>query len=56
MATLTFLSKGEATMDEIEIPVRYYKDYQGGYEHGFENLVLPFAESAFLLVDVDGSY
>ena len=43
-------------MDEIEIPVRYYKDYQGGYEHGFENLVLPFAESAFLLVDVDGGY
>ena len=43
-------------MTQIEIPVRYYKDYQGGYDYGYENLNLPFAECAFLLVDVDGAY
>ena len=43
-------------MGTIKIPVRYYKDYPGGYEHGYEDLVLPFAECAFLLVDVDGGY
>ena len=43
-------------MSKIEVPVRYYKDYPEGYDYGYEDLVLPFAECAFLLVDVDGSY
>ena len=43
-------------MDQIEIPVRYYMDYPGGYDYAFEDLTLPCAECAFLLVDVDGSY
>jgi nicotinamidase-related amidase len=41
-------------MGTIEIPIRYYKDYPGGYDHGYENLSLEFGECAFLLVDVDG--
>jgi nicotinamidase-related amidase len=41
-------------MKRIEIPIRYYKDYPGGYDYGYETLALPFAECAFLLVDVDG--
>ena len=43
-------------MENIEIPVRYYKDYEGGYDYGYEDLALPFDQCAFLLVDVDGSY
>ncbi|MEW6754701.1 MAG: isochorismatase family cysteine hydrolase [Candidatus Latescibacterota bacterium] len=42
-------------MRQIEIPIRYYKDYPGGYEYGYETLSLPLAECAFLLVDVDGT-
>lgn len=41
-------------MSTIEIPVRYYKDFAGGYDYGYETLPLPLAECAFLLVDVDG--
>ena len=43
-------------MSDVRIPVRYYKDYEGGYEHGFEDLVLSLDSCAFLLVDVDGGY
>ncbi len=43
-------------MAEITVPVRYYKDYEGGYDYGYEDLALPFDECAFLLVDVDGGY
>ena len=38
----------------IEIPIRYYKDFPGGYDYGYETLSLKFEECAFLLVDVDG--
>ena len=41
-------------MASIEIPIRYYKDFPGGYDYGHETMALPFAECAFLLVDVDG--
>ncbi len=41
-------------MSDVAMPVRYYKDYPGGYDYGYETLSLPFAECAFLLVDVDG--
>ena len=41
-------------MANIQIPIRYYKDYPGGYDYGYETLTLKFAECAFLLVDVDG--
>jgi nicotinamidase-related amidase len=41
-------------MAQIHIPVRYYQDYPGGYDYGYETLPLKFEECAFLLVDVDG--
>ena len=40
----------------ITVPVRYYKDYEGGYDYGYEDLELTLAECSFLLVDVDGGY
>lgn len=43
-------------MNEITIPVRYYRDYAGAYDYGYEDLTLPFDRCAFLLVDVDGGY
>ena len=39
-------------MAELKMPVRYYKDYQGGYDYGYEDLTLPLDTCAFLLVDV----
>ena len=42
-------------MSTIDIPVRYYKDFPGGYDYGYESLPLPLAECTFLLVDVDGA-
>ena len=41
-------------MVHVEIPIRYYKDYPGGYDYGYEALKLKFEECAFLVVDVDG--
>jgi nicotinamidase-related amidase len=41
-------------MTQIRVPIRYYKDYEGGYDYGYEPLSLKFSECAFLLVDVDG--
>ena len=41
-------------MKNIDIPIRYYRDYPEAYEYGYETLALPFDQSAFLLVDVDG--
>ena len=41
-------------MNTLDIPVRYYKDFPGGYDHAYEMLSLPLAECAMLLVDVDG--
>jgi nicotinamidase-related amidase len=38
----------------LTIPIRYYRDYPGGYDYGYENLDLKLSECAFLLVDVDG--
>lgn len=43
-------------MANIEVPVRYYKDYPGGYKYGYEDLALPLERCCFLLVDVDGGY
>ncbi|MDA0336051.1 MAG: isochorismatase family protein [bacterium] len=42
-------------MTTINIPVRYYKDFPGGYDHAYETLPLPLTECALLLVDVDGT-
>ncbi|MCY3737305.1 MAG: hypothetical protein OXG13_12935, partial [Gemmatimonadaceae bacterium] len=39
----------------LDIPVRYYKDFPGSYDYGYETLSLPLAECTFLLVDVDGT-
>jgi len=39
----------------MNLPIRYYKDYPGGYDYGYETIPLPLAECAFLLVDVDGT-
>ena len=41
-------------MAQIVVPIRYYRDYEGGYDYGYEDLTLDFSECAFLLVDVDG--
>lgn len=43
-------------MSSINLPVRYYKDYPGGYDYGYETLFLSLDRCAFLLVDVDGAY
>jgi nicotinamidase-related amidase len=42
-------------MENIQIPIRYYKDYPGAYEYGYETLDLALHSCAFLLVDVDGT-
>ncbi len=42
-------------MTTIDIPVRYYRDFPGGYDHAYETLPLPLTECAMLLVDVDGT-
>ena len=41
-------------MAQIAIPIRYYKDFKGGYDYGYEELTLDLPTCAFLLVDVDG--
>ncbi len=43
-------------MAVIEVPIRYYKDYPGGYDYGYETMSLPLEACAFLVVDVDGQY
>jgi len=40
-------------MTELEIPVRFYRDFPEAYDYGFETLKLELEHSAFLLVDVD---
>lgn len=39
----------------IETPIRYYKDYVGGYDYGYETMRLAFDECTLLVVDVDGT-
>ena len=39
----------------IDIPIRYYRDYAGAYDYGYETLGLPIDECALLVVDVDGT-
>ena len=41
-------------MAQITVPIRYYKDFKGGYDYGHEELTLDLSACAFLLVDVDG--
>ncbi len=41
-------------MSKITIPIRYYKDYEGGHDYAYEDFPLTFEQCAFLLVDVDG--
>ena len=36
-------------MANIQVPIRYYKDYPGGYDYGYETLTLKFAECALSL-------
>lgn len=43
-------------MTQITIPIRYYKDYPGGYDYGYEDMTLDMARCAFLLVDIEGAY
>ena len=43
-------------MAQLNVPVRYYQDYEGGYDYGYETLELELERSCFLLVDVDGGY
>jgi nicotinamidase-related amidase len=40
-------------MTELDVPVRFYRDYPEAYDYGFETLQLELERSAFLLVDVD---
>ncbi|NKB68585.1 MAG: isochorismatase family protein [Candidatus Latescibacteria bacterium] len=42
-------------MSSLDLPIRFYKDYPGGYDYGYENLPLQLDRCAFLLVDVDGT-
>ena len=39
----------------IDIPIRYYRDYAGAYDYGYETLGLPLDKCALLVVDVDGT-
>ena len=32
----------------IDIPIRYYRDYAGAYDYGYETLGLPLDECALL--------
>lgn len=41
-------------MTQLQLPVRYYRDYAPAYDYSYEALELPLAETAFLVVDVDG--
>lgn len=38
----------------LNIPIRYYRDYPPYYDYAYETIRLKCAETAFLLVDVDG--
>ena len=39
---------------KIDAPIRYYKDYAGAYDYGYETLSLSLDSCAFLAVDIDG--
>lgn len=41
-------------MPELNIPVRYYRDFAPHYDYAYETLSLKREETAFLVVDVDG--
>jgi nicotinamidase-related amidase len=40
---------------QVNIPIRYYRDYPGAYDYGYDSLELPLAECAFLAIDIDGA-
>jgi nicotinamidase-related amidase len=41
-------------MHTLQLPVRYYRDFPPHYDYAHETQSLPLAQTAFLLVDVDG--
>ena len=41
-------------MPELNIPIRYYRDFAPHYDYAYETLSLKQEEMAFLIVDVDG--
>jgi nicotinamidase-related amidase len=43
-------------MTQLNVPIRYYQDYEGGYDYAYEGLELSLERTCFLLVDVDGGY
>ncbi len=43
-------------MTQLNVPVRYYQDFEGGYDYAYETLELALERTCFLLVDVDGGY
>ncbi len=43
-------------MTQFSVPVRYYQDFEGGYDHAYETLDVELERSCFFLVDVDGGY
>jgi nicotinamidase-related amidase len=43
-------------MPNLELPVRYYRDFEPHWDYAYETLSLPLEETAFLLVDVNGDY
>ena len=40
---------------QIEIPIRFYRDYEGAYDYGYDTITLPIAECALLAIDIDGA-
>jgi len=40
---------------QIEIPIRFYRDYEGAYDYGYDTLTLPINECALLAIDIDGT-
>ena len=41
--------------NHIEIPIRFYRDYEGAYDYGYDKITLPTNECALLAVDIDGT-
>ena len=37
-------------MTQFSVPVRYYQDFEGGYDHAYETLDVELERSCFFLV------
>ncbi|MCC7353565.1 MAG: isochorismatase family protein [Anaerolineae bacterium] len=43
-------------MPTLHLPVRYYRDFAPHYDYAYETLSLPLERTAFLVVDVNGTF